>query len=402
MTSTTQRPSTSGAVALLTTLYPPPLEVRTGSVRTPRAWAAVPSPASPRLLVPLGSRRTMARVVRRQLTGRRPRTRVVRQLLTLAAATGVLRLPAFRVGVVGGDGHPVGVEEVLGDVLGRDDLALTLPVGPPRANRKPVLQVTDLEGRVLAFAKVGDQALTRALVRREAGALAALEQHDLPDVLAPRLLGLREWDGNAVLVQEALDIPTDRLTGEAAQHRLLAVVRDVAGTAAGAPVAWLDHPYRAVLEARITELENTRGGDAVAGLRAHLDALPPRLPLGVAAWHGDLNPGNVALLDGPCLVWDWERYETGVVPGLDLLHHELHGAITVHGVTPREAASALLDRAPATLAPLDLHPVAADVVARLHLLTLGSRYLADDQEAAGGDLGRIGEWLLPALTEAGR
>ena len=101
-------------------------------------------------------------------------------------------------------------------------------------------------------------------------------------------------------------------------------------------------------------------------------------------------------------MWDWERYETGVVPGLDLLHHELHAAITVHGVTPREAASALLDRAPATLAPLGLHPVAADVVARVHLLTLGSRYLADDQEAAGGDLGRIGEWLLPALAEGER
>ena len=291
---------------------------------------------------------------------------------------------------------------MLGEVLGRDDLALTLPVGPPRANRKPVLQVTDPDGRVLAFAKVGDRSLTRALVRREAEALAALEQHDLPDLRAPRLLGHREWDGHAVLVQEALDIPTDRLSGDAAHHRLLALVRDVAGTAAGAPVAWLDHPYRAEMEARITDLERTRGGDAVAGLRAQADALPPRLPLGLAAWHGDLNPGNVALVDGPCLLWDWERYETGVVPGLDLLHHELHGAITVHGVSARDAAGALLDNAPATLAPLGLHPVAADVVARLHLLTLGCRYLADDQEAAGGDLGRIGEWLLPALEEGGR
>jgi hypothetical protein len=402
VTSTTQGPPTSGAVELLSTLYPPPLEVRTGARRTTRAWAAVPSPASPRLLVPLGSRRAMARVVRRQLTGRRPRTRVVREVLSLAAATGLLRLPHFRVGVVGGDGHRVGVEEVLGEVLGRDDLALTLPVGPPRANRKPVLQVTDTAGRVLAFAKVGDRALTRSLVRREAEALAFLEQHDLPHVRAPRLLGHREWDGHAVLVQEALHIPTDRLTGDAAHHQLLAVVRDVAGTAAGVPVAWADHPYRAELESRLADLERTRGGDDVAGLRAHAEALPPHLPLGTAAWHGDLNPGNVALVGDTSPVWDWERYETGVVPGLDLLHHELHAAITVHGVTPRDAASALLDRAPATLDPLGLHPVAADVVARVHLLTLGCRYLADDQRAAGGDLGRIGEWLLPALAEGGR
>lgn len=402
MSSTRQGTPASGAVELLTTLYPPPLEVRTGGRRTPRAWAAVPSPASPRLLVPLGSGRSMARVVRRQLTGRRPRTRVARQVLGLAATAGVLRLPAFRVAVAGGDGHAVGVEEVLTEVLGRDDLALTLPVGPPRANRKPVLQVTDTDGRVLAYAKVGDRDLTRALVRREAEALAELERHDLTEVRAPRLLGHREWDGHAVLVQEALDIPTDRLTGDAAHRRLLAVVRDVARTGKGAPVAWVDHPYRAELDRRVADLERRRGDEVVRGLRDHLDALPPRLPVGTAAWHGDLNPGNVALVEGPCPVWDWERHETGVVPGLDLLHHELHGAITVHGVAARDAAGALLDDAPATLAPLDLHPVAADLVARVHLLTLGCRYLADDQEAAGGNLGRIGEWLLPALTEGGR
>ena len=406
MTSTTQRPPTSGAVTLLTTLYPPPLEVRTGDRGTSRAWAAVPSPASPRLLVPLGSRRSMARVVRRQLSGRRPRTRVVREVLTVAAATGVLRLPAFRVGVTGADSGPVGVEEVLGDVLGRADLALTLPVGPPRANRKPVLQVTDTEGRVLAYAKVGDRTLTRALVRREAAALAGLEHHELRAVRTPRLLGHREWGAHAVLVQEALDIPTDRLTGEAAHRRLLEVVRDVASTGtstgAGAPVPWAEHPYRSTLESRIAELEQTRGGEVVASLRAHADSLPAHLPLGVAAWHGDLNPGNVALVDGPCPVWDWERYEAGVVPGLDLLHHELHAGITVHGVGPRDAARVLLDQAPATLAPLGLDPEASEVVARVYLLTLGCRYLVDDQEAAGGHLGRIGEWLLPALSGAGR
>jgi hypothetical protein len=159
-------------------------------------------------------------------------------------------------------------------------------------------------------------------------------------------------------------------------------------------VTWGDHALRDDLLARARACEGYDGR-----LARQVHAVPTDLPVPTGSWHGDLNGGNLALVDGPCPVWDWERFETGVPVGFDLLHHDLHQAVTVRGTAPRTAASALLAGAATTLAPLDVPAAAAEHVARLYLVTLACRYLADGQERAGADLGRVHEWLLPALEE---
>jgi hypothetical protein len=382
------------AIDLLSVLYPEPLAVRTrgGREQARAAWTALPSAARPRLLVPVAGRVAATRMMRRQLTGNRLRTRIVRAGLSLAMGSGALmRLPGLRVSVTGLGDVPT-VMDPLRPVLGIDDLRLTMPIGPARANRKPVLQVADASGRVLAFVKVGHTPLTDRLVRQEGAVLRELRAVPSRGLRAPRVLASLRWNDHELVVLEPLDIPSRRLTGVEGRRRLLSLVNELGSIGGRSSVEWGHHPYRNVLLDRIG-----RCGDQAAPLRSHIERVESQVPLSTGSWHGDLNSGNIALVQGACPVWDWERFETGVPIGFDLLHHDLHQSITERGVPAGIAASRLLGAAGRTLAPLGVDPASADAVARTYLVTLACRYLADDQRAAGADLGRVDEWLLPAL-----
>lgn len=388
----------AAAVDLLGVLYPSPCEVlvapRSGTA-VRRSWTAIPSAQNPRLLVP-GSGPAATRMLRRQLTGRRARTRLARGVLSLLAGSGVpAHVPQLRLAVTGPVGAP-SIEDPLRAALGLDDLRIAMPVGPARSTRKPVLQVSDDAGRVHAFAKVGHSALTNGLVRAEAASLRTLDGVAplLTDIRFPRTLVHVTWRGCEVLVLEPLEIPASRLSGAAARARLLAVVEEISSIGGRSSVTWGEHPYRATILARAA-----RCGDEGDALRRHVEQVSPGRELTTGSWHGDLNPGNIALVDGPCPVWDWERFESGVPVGFDLLHHELHQLITVRGTAPQAAATRLLSGARELLVPLGIDDSVADTVARLYLVTLGCRYLADDQRGAGADLGGVSEWLLPALEE---
>jgi len=311
----------------------------------------------------------------------------------MAATSGLLaRVPAARLRVSGPADSPC-IEDPLRAVLGRESLHLTMPVGPPRANRKPVLQVTDDSGRVLAYAKVGHNELTRELVRREAEALRRLQAIPLTQVRTPRVVELVDWRELSVLVLEPLDVEVRRVRGRTARQRLLAVVDEIARVDGVTNLRWDQSPLRAKLIR-----EAARCGALAAPLVHALDELAQDVAVATGAWHGDLNPGNVALTDDRCPVWDWERFGQQVPLGFDLLHHDLHRDITVRGEDPRRAAQGLVTAAPDLLSPLGVAPEAADLVARAYLVTLAQRYVHDGQASAGANLGRVAEWLLPALA----
>lgn len=389
-----QRPGTA-SVALLETLYPPPLVISPGTRSTAATrvrYLALPSVARARLIVPAHPAQASRRAVRRQLSGQRTRTRAARLGLGILAATGMLpRVPGTRLYVSGPQSSPC-IEDPLRVVLGRDSLRLTMPLGPPRANRKPVLQVTDDTGAVLAYAKVGHNDLTRRLVRREAEALRRLQTARLEHVRAPRVLGLVDWQGLCVLVIEPLDTEVPRLRGQPARQRLLAVVDDIAGVFGVTNHRWRESPLRS----RLTQEAASCGTLAAPVLRL-VESLASDVVVPTGAWHGDLNPGNVALTNGRCPVWDWERFTEQVPIGFDLLHHDLHRDITVSGEEPRRAVVHLLANAHELLSPWRLTPEVADTVVRAYLLLLAQRYLADGQARAGTQLGQVADWLLPAL-----
>jgi len=323
------------------------------------------------------------------------RTRAARAGLGVAATMGMLRrLPGTRLDVTGPHGSP-SIEDPLRAILGRDSLRLTVSLGPARATRKPVLQVTDDAGNVLGYAKIGHNDLTSRLVQGEAEALRRLETARLKHVRAPRVLALVEWQALWVLVLEPLDTEVARVRGEEARQRLMAVVDDIAHVFGVTNLPWGESPLR-----RHLIEEAPRCGVLADRLLRLVDTLAPDVTVPTGAYHGDLNPGNVALTKDRCPVWDWERFAEDVPLGFDLLHHELHRDITVSGEDPLRAVERLLANAPDLLSCWGLEAPAADTVARAYLLHLAQRYVVDGQASAGTKLGRVADWLLPPLERA--
>jgi hypothetical protein len=291
------------------------------------------------------------------------------------------------------------VDRLLAGVLGVDSVLMTMPVGPARANRKPVLQVTDPAGNILAFVKIGLDDLTRSLVRAEGRTLERVAGAGLRHTRAPGMLAALEWSDLCLLVLEPLPVARPELRPGRDEEALLETVREIAGLSTWRG-DWSDNPFPARLRAELRAVS----GDSAAMLLGALDRLDDEAPaVGLGSWHGDLNPGNLAVLPDRVLVWDWERFDDGVPIGFDLLHHDLHEAITVKGVAAQTAAHRLLDTAGAVLGKLGVERVAAHATARLYLLALAGRYLRDDQVGAGAPLGRVQDWILPVLrTSAGR
>ncbi|HWB38198.1 MAG TPA: hypothetical protein VHA75_19440 [Rugosimonospora sp.] len=106
----------------------------------------------------------------------------------------------------------------------------------------------------------------------------------------------------------------------------------------------------------------------------------------------------MAVRDYGLLVWDWDRFASGVPVGFDALHYALHERMR-HTPDAAAAVADLLERAPALLEEFDVTgPVAPRVTALLYLIDLATRYLEDRR--TGGRLGVLGSWLLPVLVEA--
>ncbi|MCA1682548.1 MAG: hypothetical protein LC685_00870 [Actinobacteria bacterium] len=390
-------PAAQGAyvASALTQLYPPPLRLQAGRHRrspdTRAAFLLLP-PRHPHIVVPAGHPRAGARAVHRSFTGPRPRTKVARWLFTLAMATGAADLLCSGRLAVRGPAGADSVDRLLAETLGVDKVLITMPVGPARANRKPVLQVTDQAGDVLAFVKIGLDDLTRSLVRSEGRTLDRVAESGLRHTRAPRVLATLEWSDLCLLVLEPLPVARPELRDGRGAAALLETVREVGGISTWRG-AWSDNPFATRLRAELGAIGDSSG--TLLGTLDQLDAEAPAIDLG--SWHGDLNPGNLAILPDQVLVWDWERFGDGVPIGFDLLHHDLHEAITVNGVPAQTAAQRLLDAAEDALARLGVDQHVGRATARLYLLTLAGRYLRDDQVGAGASLGRVQDWILPVL-----
>ncbi|MFC4058452.1 hypothetical protein ACFOWE_09110 [Planomonospora corallina] len=250
---------------------------------------------------------------------------------------------------------PDTVETYLSEVLGTP-VRVTLHVRPARrANRKPVLEAHDAAGPV-AFVKIGDTPRARELVAHEARTLDMLAGVPLKTVAAPTVLHHGSWRGLAVLALAPL--PVRR--GAPGEELRTAAIREISELGAGGAVG--EHA----------------GGEQAGGERF--------------AWHGDFSPWNIARgPDGRLLVWDWERFATGVPPGFDALHHFFQGAL--RRMKPRTAAHACVAQALPLLAPFGLAAHQARLTAVRYLITLADRHAADGCEP----LGPPGTWLTPVV-----
>ena len=167
-------------------LYPAPCATdgRKGEAIT--EYLVVPDARRPRLLVPTVSRRVAAAAVRRYAEPQSRAARLKRDAVVAALRTGASSvLLRDRVRVTG----PIAdsIDGYLRTALGRE-LAVSVHIGPARANRKPVLQLISPQGETFGFGKLGTGPLTQRLVRAETNALIALGISGLTKLTVPSVL----------------------------------------------------------------------------------------------------------------------------------------------------------------------------------------------------------------------
>ena len=394
-----QQAGRSGLGDVCDVLWPPPARASLARGPAPdsgeREFIVLPLASRPRLLVP-APRRASAAAVRRYGEPGSVKAWVGARLLALALAGGA--------GAVGLGGRlcvqaPEGADTIdayLRRVLGREVLIST-HLGASRANRKPVLQLLTARGAAAGFAKISISPLTRDLIRAERAALDTLAGVEFSGLAVPRVLHHGQWQGHEVLILSPLPVWRRRRAPRRGQlAAAMAEVAEVAGGSRG-PLAG---SYLSQLRSR---LAGTPDGSDRAALGAALDVLTPAaqdVEVGFGAWHGDWTAWNMACTAGGLLVWDWERFGTGVPAGFDALHYRLQSAVVRKRRPPAAAAAACVGAASSVLAPFGVPARAATLTAVLYLAELSTRYLADRQAEAGARLGRPGTWLIPAIEEA--
>ncbi|WP_122816506.1 hypothetical protein [Nocardioides pantholopis] len=349
------------------------------------AWLVLPSAARPRLLVPAGP--GGARLTAQRLA-RGPRARVTRAAATAVVRRGAaLPLPRLRVADPGLAElrrwlAPAGADP--------ERCVLGVLLGPPRANRKPVLVLLDGTGQPLCYAKAGVGALSTGLVRAETRALASVAAMGLRSLRVPRVLRTGRWRGLELLATSPLagrgslrhpaDLPV-RATRELMAH----------GVRRDRPLG-----ASAILAPDRIAAPPVPGLPALAGLRERLLAVAGdrRLPLGAA--HGDWTPWNLARSGDLVEAWDWERFETDVPQGLDAVHF---AASAVDHDAPARAEERLLRDLPGQLAACGVDPALARTLLCTYLLHICGRYVRDLALEPTASVERRTRWAARLLTD---
>ncbi len=156
--------------------------------------------------------------------------------------------------------------------------------------------------------------------------------------------------------------------------------------------------YWARLRQRLALADETEDKSALCAALAGIADRSAGATLSFGACHGDWAPWNMAKTSNGLLVWDWERFTTGVPLGLDALHYWLQQELQSGRPDARSAAVELVGRAASLVAPLDVAADEAALTGLIYLADLATRYLVDRQAEAGARLGSPGSWLIPALN----
>lgn len=223
-------------------------------------------------------------------------------------------------------------------VLGRSDLTFAIALGNPGSRRKPMIKVLTPKGRALAYAKIGWNGVTNALVRNEVSTLTALK--GIPrSFVVPDILHEEEWNGRYFCLLSAPNLrATPASPGMTDAH--LNAVRDLA-----AERTCLIPPRQSAFWHRLQgELENTPDSyhsrllcQAVARIEERFGDQP--LPFHPS--HGDFTPWNVHVLGRELYLLDWEDADASAPAAYDLFHYEIQARWLLGGQAPYRIYRAL-------------------------------------------------------------
>lgn len=353
-------------------------------------FAAIPRPADPKILVPVRSRRAAAATLRNYTSPSSGRGRARAHVLSAVGATGILRWWPRSLVVEAANG--TGLVGHIGSVL-EMDLLPGIHLGPPRANRKPVVHLMRKDGTVVGFAKVGVNDLTNERIVREVDALKQLARVSLKRLIVPDVLFSGSWDGLSYVVLSPVPTwPKGRIDKTIRDQS----VRELGGAFGTQEWSLSQAPWWRQLLVALDDLSGA-GATELSELARRLDEAKSEVVLRHGAVHGDWTPWNMAQAPGGTVVWDWERFRTQVPLGWDVLHYELELART-RGFSAAHAVRSLQPGAEGLVCRNGATPQSGDLLVATYLLHLGERFLRDRQAEVGEGRGSLKEWLVPELS----
>ena len=358
--------------------------MRAGPVSPTRGWGsgpiqsfgALPSAASPRLLVPLGAPRASSRAVRDYGNAGPLAVRIAKSVVSWA-----LQIPGAEhlfpsslhvyVEATGGNGAPhQSFVSHLQEVFDRPHIEIAIWIGGEnRANRKPILQILTPSGEPLGYGKVGWNSLTRELVRNEAAVLGTFSTRPRSPAhfSVPRVLDFTEWQGLEILVVAPFHGSSGR-TGPGAfgvpiEAPILAT-QEVGRLAPTQHVALAASRFWKRTRRRIAMVTRelpSGPGRPLRRIAEHLEDRFGEIEMTFASWHGDWSPANMTYIDGQLFVWDWERSDDVVPLGLDAVHFCFQMAAKFRRLPPATAVEQTLTRTrellPVLRIPIGLEPL---------------------------------------------
>jgi len=365
-----------------------------GSARSNKIaeFVVLPSARHAHLLVPVDSHAAARQALRNYNDARRA-IRGGAAMLGFAAGMGILGLVGERVTVWqrpngGRSSESVGRLDVyLAEVLDVPEVRIAVRMGGRRPNRKPVLQILTPSGDVLAYAKLGWNPTTRALVRNEARVLDAFARSTRPlrSFTTPDVIHSGDFGDLSVLVMAPVS-PAGWLSTKPSSTELEEVAREIAAlrpvTRERLAVSDYWQEMRARLEKLRDSLRPTRH-EVLEGLTSRLEERYGDAEISFGEWHGDWTRWNMARDGSQLMILDWERSGRRVPVGIDAARYDFDFAVKFHKHPSLEVVRSLLVGG-GTVLPSFTSDVAARLLVALDLLEMVFRY--DEARVAGLDV----------------
>jgi hypothetical protein len=208
-------------------------------------------------------------------------------------------------------------------------------MGNPSPDQKVTVQLMDIDGNTLGYAKYADRPRPRSLIANEARMLETI-----PDDVGPRLVRFAPFLQGELLVQSRLPgrtrVPRSPRLYKAQVRFLERLVKP------GEAYVITEHPFVKSLYARA----GARKGMLEDVVSALGDSEWP-----VALMHGDLSPANMHWWRGRYMAFDWEYGMRTGLAYLEAPHPLIEFASLIRGTDPQRAKRAISSSLSAHLLP---------------------------------------------------
>lgn len=260
--------------------------------------------------------------------------------------------------------------------------------GTDSPHRKVAVQVMDVAGRLLGFAKLSRNPAVATLLQHEAAMLRRVAALGLSSAHIPAVLYAGNQADCAVLVTDTLKSAftrsTTRFGGDHRRFLQELWKRGRTGTRTAAQLASGLEARALPVAAKLEPAWQTRIHTALSNLRSHGE-----LPIGVGLVHGDFTPWNTFRAKGRLYVFDWEYAEEEAPLASDLLHFVLNEP-HVRNLPPDgklQAARVAVAQGwtgiePNAFEPLVIAYVLVQVLRQLERLSDGHRWDGEAEQAA--------------------